>query len=102
MIPLGSESNVTSFRQFKKFLKKDLHSEQNRSRRGPRLRHLAERAAARRRVGGQKLRVIQRINGFGAQLQLDALPESGVLQNREIQIVGPVSPNSGEARAQRL
>src|SRR5204863_1756685 len=50
-------------------LEKNFRGEQDRSRRGPCFRYLAESAAARRGVGGIELRMVQRVNALATQLE---------------------------------
>src|SRR5262245_9536427 len=81
-------------------LKKNLCGEQYRPRRGPCLCDLSECAAARRRVGGIELRVVQRIDAFEAQLELDSFFQPCVLDDCQVQVVRAIGSYTRKSRIQ--
>src|SRR5206468_5534417 len=81
-------------------LEQNLSSKQHGSWGSPGFGYLAERGTARRGVGRIELRVVQGVDAFKAQLQLDSFPNPGIFDDRQIQVISPVSPHSGKSRTQ--
>src|SRR5215831_15456475 len=81
-------------------LKQYLQSKLNHARPRPRVGYLAEGGAGRRRVGRQELSVVQSVDGLCAELEPDPLPEIGILDQREIPVVGAVSPDPRKTAGQ--
>ena len=44
--------------------------------------------------------MVERVDAFESQLELDAFPDPGVLDDRHVQVVGSVRTDSGKPRIQ--